>query len=168
MAATVALNEYNTVSETKTADVARADFLSADVASTSTTVRNNNPLTKVAATTVRSYEKWHKLEVTGGTYVQLDTFRHYFDAGLPAGFTAQTSAQSGTPSNETFATPVNSDSTLADTAFPTSDPAAATISGTLTTNTDETGYVVSQLDMDSDTAVGGFNINVIWKWAETT
>ena len=166
MAATVQINEYNGAGETKTAAVAKGHFLNIESASVSDAIRDNNPIPVPGAGSNYSYEKWHKLEVTGGTYTELTDFRHFIDSAPGTGLVIETSANTGTPSNETYNTPINTASAKADTTMPTTDPAAASISGTLTANGQETGYVVTQLEVQS-TATAGFDRTVTWKWAET-
>jgi len=166
MAATVAINEYFSAGETKSAAIAKGHFLNIDAASTSDAVRDANPIPVPATGSNYSYEKWHKLEATGGTFTSLTDFRHYNSAAPGTGLAIETSAQSGTPSDETYNTPINTNSAKADTAMPTSDPAVKTINGTLTAATQETGYVVTQLEVQS-TATAGFDLTCTWKWAET-
>ena len=165
MAATVEICESNGAGETVTHNVSRGDWLSADQAGDSDK-RSTYPITKPAAGTEYSFEKWHRLHVTAmGGSSKVETIRHYISDGAPGGgWTIYTSAQTGTPSNETYATPVDSDSTKADQAMPTSDPAAANISGSLTA-AGYSGYVVTQADVDN-TATAGFSKTVTWKYAE--
>lgn len=142
-----------------------AYLMAADLAST-TGNRDANPVVVVAATTVRSYERWTRLEITGGTFTQLTTFRQYISGfSPPTGVSLFTSAQA-TPQDPTYATPVNTDSTFATTTMPTSDPGAARIFGTLTASGQQTGYVVMQVDV-VDTATAGFDATITWAWAET-
>ena len=163
MAATVQINEYNGSGQTKSANIAYGHYLSADLPGTSD-LRTANPITKPSSGTNRSYEKFQKLEVTAmGGSSQIDTIRHYLTGSLPTGFSLWTSAHS-TPDTETYATPVNTDSSKADTAMPTSDPAVATISGTITA-AGESGYVVTQLDVET-TAAAGFDATTQWRYAE--
>lgn len=168
MAATVQINQYwGTTAATKEANVTRHDYLSADVAQSSD-LRSANPI-DVEGGTNYSYEVWHKLEVTAmGGSVEVDTIRHYCNSQTPAtGITLFTSAQTGTPSDETAATPVDTNSTLADQTFPSTDPSAANISGDLTA-TGESGFVVSQADVGPTATAGYENAsNTTWKFAET-
>lgn len=165
MAATVQLNQYyGSSAGTKNAGVARNDFLSADVAQTSD-LRATYPITVPGAGTNYSYELWQKLEVTAmGGSTKVDTIRHYSSGAPGTGLAISTSANSGTPSNPAGATPVNTNSALATTSMPTSDPGVATISGTLTT-TGESGYVVSQCDVGT-TATAGFELTFTFRYAE--
>jgi hypothetical protein len=164
MAGIVVVNEYNTAGQTKTANVSFCHFLSADAAG-DTDKRTANPITKPTSGVNRSFEKYYKMEVTAmGGSVQFDTFRHYFDAAPPTGFSGFTSAinPAVTPA---YATPVNTDSSKAVNAMPMADPGNSQISGTLTA-TGETGYVVTQLDV-ATTAVSGYSsVNLVWKYAE--
>lgn len=165
MAATTILRQYNGAGETESA-VTTAFLQNTDVVS---------PATKATATAIPvpgagsnfSFEMWHKIEVTGGTYVSLDTFRHHIGAAVGNGLLLETSAQSGTPSNETYTTPINTNSAKADTTMPTTDPAVETIVGSLTSDTETTGHVVMQLEVPS-TATGGFDGTLTYVWSETT
>lgn len=164
MAATVQINEYNGAGETKTASVVNGHFLSADLPGDSDR-RTANPITKPSAGTNRSYEKYQKLEIGAmGGSTQLDTFRHYLTASLPTGFSMFTSAIN-TPIQPTYAQPVNTDSSKAVNAMPTSDPANAQIYGTLTAAAQTTGYVVTQLDL-STSVEAGYSATVQWRYAE--
>lgn len=163
MAATVQLNEYNTAGQTKTGNISFGHYLSADLPGTSD-LRTANPITKPVAGTNYSFEKYQKLEVTAmGGSSQIDTIRHYLTAGLPTGFALWTSAHL-TPDTETWATPVNTDSSKADTAMPTSDPAVATIAGTLT-SVGESNFAITQLDVGTS-AAAGFDATTQWRYAE--
>src|ERR1041385_526714 len=77
-------------------------------------------------------------------------------AAYPAGVTPATSP--------TYAQPTASDSVVATHAMPTSDPGNAQISGTLLAP-GETGFVVTQLDVDT-TAAAGFSTTINFKYAE--
>lgn len=165
MAATVQLSESNGAGPTVTDGVSRGDWLSADSVGDSDK-RSTYPITKPGAGTNYSYEKYHRLKVTAmGGSTRIYTIRHYFTGGAPGtGWNVQTSAKTTTPSNETYAAPVATDSTKADQAMPTTDPAAANISGDLTA-IGYSGYVVTQADVTT-TATAGFTNNVRWAYAE--
>ena len=164
MAATTQINQFTgTNAATEQADVSTIYWMSADVVS-NTTNRDANPITIPGAGTDYSYENWQQLEITGGTFTSADTFRHYIDAAPGSGRTIFTSAQTGTPSNPSGTTPVDTNSTIADQAMPTTDPAASTINGSLT-GVGSTGYVVTQLDVAS-TATAGFSGTLTWAWDE--
>jgi hypothetical protein len=164
MAATVQLNEYNGAGATKTSNVANGHFLWADLPGDSDR-RTANPITKPPSGTNYSYEKYQKLEIGAmGGSTQLDTFRHYLTATLDTGFSQYTSA-ANPPVQPTYAQPVNTVSSKATTAMPTSDPGAARIYGTLTAVGQETGYVVTQLRV-ADTAAAGYDRTTQWRYAE--
>jgi hypothetical protein len=168
MAATVVLSESNGTTPTVTDSISRGDWLSADSVGTSDK-RATYPITKPGSGYAYSYEKWHRLKVTAmGGSTQVDTIRHYISDSAPGGgWTLHTSASTGTPSNKTFDT-VNGPEAPALTecpnAMPTSDPAAANISGTIT-EAGYSGYVVSQARVD-DTATAGFSKTITWKYSE--
>lgn len=164
MAATVVFSESNGAGPTVTDSVARGDWLSADSVGDSDK-RNTYPLTKPGAGNTYSYEKYNRAKCTAlGGSTRLYTFRHYLVAAPPSGWTVQTSAQTGTPSNPSYVQPVATNSTVANQAMPTTDPAAANIAGDLTA-TGYTGYVVTQADLDT-TPTAGFDATVRWKYAE--
>ena len=165
MAATTQFNQYTgSAAGTKNAGATTCYFMAADTTS-STANRDANPVTVPSSGNAYSYELWYKLEATGGTFTSISDIRHYNSAAPGTGLSIETSANTGTPSNPTGTTPVVTDSTFATTAMPTSDPGAATISGTLTSATDESGYVVTQITVAS-TATAGFSATQTWKWAE--
>src|ERR1041385_8826564 len=92
MPAVVQVNEYNGAGSTKTPNVPRGDWLSADLPG-DVDRRNTNYLQKPTSGLTRSFEKWQKLELTNlSGSVKLDLFRHYLAAPLPTGFAAYTSA----------------------------------------------------------------------------
>ena len=166
MAATVQLNQYwGTTAATKQANITRHDYLSADVAQSSD-LRSTYPI-DVEGGTNYSFEVYQTLEVTAmGGSVEIDTIRHYTVSAAPeTGIALVTSAQTGTPSDETAATPVDTNSTKADQSFPTTDPTAANISGDIVA-ANESGYVVTQADV-GPTATIGYSQDTTWKYAET-
>lgn len=76
MAATVAINEFNGAGRTKTAKTSgTVRFKNADDA----TADLNNPLVVPSSLREYSYEKWLRLEVTGGSYTQISNLRAYTD-----------------------------------------------------------------------------------------
>lgn len=166
MAASVQVDQgYGTTVGSIQANVTRHDYLSADVAQSSD-LRSANPITVPGAGTNYSYEVWHRLNVTAlGGSTRIYTIRHYTVSATPAtGISIFTSASTGTPSNVTAATPVITNSANATNAFPTTDPAAANISGDLTA-TGTSGWVVSQADVGT-TATAGYSQDTTWKYAE--
>lgn len=160
MAATVQINEFNTVSETKTASITNSNMGSTDAVN----------LTAASYPIVpgeNSYEKWQKLEVTnmGGSSAikNLKVWRTGALGGAATHVTnARTSAYGGA---ETYATPVATASSVADQAMPTSEPASANlgIGGSLTGELTATGasdYLVHQIQTNaSDTAGSSTTMN---------
>lgn len=166
MAASTQIDQgYGTDLGSTQANVTRHDFLSADVAQSSD-LRNTYPITVPGAGTNYSYEVWHRLNVTAmGGSTRIYTIRHYTVSATPAtGIALASSAETGTPSNETGTTPINTDSTKADQTFPTSDPSASNIYGDLT-GTGTSGWVVSQADVGTS-ATAGYSQDTTWKYAE--
>lgn len=160
MAATVQINEFNTVSETKTASITNSNMGSTDAVN----------LTAASYPIVpgeNSYEKWQKIEVTnmGGSSAikNLKVWRTGALGGSATHVTnARTSAYGGA---ETFATPVATSSAVADQTMPTSEPASANlgIGGSLTGELTATGasdYLVHQIQTDAgDTAGSSTTMN---------
>lgn len=76
MAATVIINEWNGTGGTKTAKTSGTiRFKNADNA----TVDLNNPLVVPSSGMDYSFEKWVRLEITGGTFTQVSNLRAYTD-----------------------------------------------------------------------------------------
>lgn len=154
MAATVAIAEFNTASETKTASITNSNMGSIDAVNL---VAATYPIVPGA----NSYEKWQKIEVTnmGGSSAvkNLKVWRTTALGGSAAHKTnARTSSYGGAP---TFATPVATTSSVAGQTMPTSEPGTANlgIGGSLTGELTSAGlsdYLVHQIQTDSGDVVG--------------
>jgi len=162
MAATVQINEYNTISETKTANISTGHFRGE-----TDSPNLADPVDDPIAAGANSYEKWWKAEVTAmGGSSKLDTWRIYLSAGsVPGSTSLLTSADSSTPSNPAYATPTTSASSVAIYAMPTSDPGVATITGTLTA-TGETSYVVQQVQAGGGETASNQSGQLTFVWRE--
>lgn len=154
MAATVEIDEANTVSETLTHGITNSNWGSNDsvnlTAATYPIIPGDN-----------SYEKWQKIHVTamgGSTKVNnLKVWRVTALGGSAVHLTnARTASYGGAP---TFATPVATDSAVATQTMPTSEPATANlgIAGSLTgalTGAGSSDYLVHQIQTDAGDLVG--------------
>lgn len=154
MAATIVINEFNTVSETKTANITNSNMGSTDavnlVAATYPVVPGEN-----------TYEKWQIIEVTamGGSSV-IDNLKIWRVTALGGSATHVTNARETSYGGaESFATPVATDSSIATEAMPTSEPSGANlgIAGSLTgtlTAAGSSDYLVHQIQTDAGDVVG--------------
>ena len=160
MAATVQINEFNTVSETKTASITNSNMGSTDAVN----------LTAASYPIVpgeNSYEKWQKLEVTNmGGSSAIKNLKVWRTGALGGAATHVTNARTTSYGGaETFATPVATSSSVADQTMPTSEPASANlgIGGSLTGELTATGasdYLVHQIQTNaSDTAGSSTTMN---------
>ena len=129
MTATVLINEYNTVSETKSANITNSNMGSID----------DSDLDAVANPVVpgeNTFEKWQKIEVTAlGGSSQIDNLKIWRTGALGGAATHVTNArESSYGGAESFVTPTASASSVATQAMPTSEPTGANlgIAGSLT------------------------------------
>jgi len=129
MAATVQIDEYNTVAETKTANITNTNMGDTDAV-------NLDPVAYPVTPGNYTYEKWQKIEVTamGGSSAidNLKIWRTGALGGSAAHLTnARTTSYGGAA---TFATPIKTVSTIATQTMPSSEPAGANlgIGGSLT------------------------------------
>lgn len=105
MAATVQIIEKNGAGGTPTDKTSgQIRFKNADNA----TVDTSNPMVKPGSGTDYSFEKWLRLNVTGGTYTEITNIKAYMDgaSGLGTGVTlyAKAVASYATPAEATSAT----------------------------------------------------------------
>jgi len=121
MVATVTIAEFNTGDETETTAITNTNMGSTDAPNL---VATTYPIT--AGT--RSYEKWQKFRVSdAGGSSSIQNLKVWISAALGSGATLYTNANETTWTAETFATPVNSTSSVAATPMPTSTPASANV-----------------------------------------
>lgn len=161
MAATVQISESNGAGQTVTDNISTSHYGTSDAANIA--AATTQPITPGN----NSFEKWQRLKWQSGSAVQIDVIRIFQSTGTtPANTTYKGSQDTGTPSNPTYATPTASTSTVAVNTIPTADPAAASISGTLTGSGQYSGYWVHQVQPNSS-AVDGLTTNVIsYRWRE--
>ena len=154
MAATVQINEFNTVGETKTANITNSNMGSTDAVNL---VAADYPVVPGENT----YEKYQKIEVTamGGSSV-IDNFKIWRVTALGGSAVHLTNArESSYGGAEAFATPVATDSSVATEAMPTSEPESANlgIGGALAGELTAAGlsdYLVHQIQTDAGDVIG--------------
>lgn len=149
MAATVQIIEKNGAGGTptdKTSGTVR--FKNADNA----TVDTSNPMVKPISGTDYSFEKWLRLNVTGGTYTEISNIVAYSDGGngLGTGVTAYAKAVAS------YATPAEATGTAGYTSLftYTSGSPLALGTGPYTSTGEKGDHLVAMLAVD-DTASGG-------------
>lgn len=152
-AATVEIDEANTVSETLTHGITDTDMGTTDAA-------NMDPVANPVTPGNNTYEKWQKFHVTAmGGSSKIDNLKVWRTGALGGSAThktnARTSSYGGAPS---FATPVATVSAVATQTMPTSAPGSAnlgiggSLSGSLTA-TGSSDYLVHQIQTNAaDTA----------------
>ena len=154
MAATVQINEYNTVGETKTANITNSNMGSTDAVNL---VAADYPVVPGENT----YEKYQKIEVTamGGSSV-IDNLKIWRTTALGGSAVHLTNARETSYGGaESFATPVATDSTPATETMPTTEPTDANlgIGGALAgqlTAAGSSDYLVHQIQTDAGDVVG--------------
>lgn len=148
MVATVQINEYNGVGETKSANITNSNMGSVDSA-------NLNAVSNPIIPGDNSYEKWQKIEVTAmGGSSAIDNIKVWRTGALGGAATHLTNArESSYGGAETYTTPVATASAVAGQTMPTSEPTGANlgIGGSLAgslTGVGETDYLIHQIQTD--------------------
>jgi len=166
MAATVEIDEANGAGETLSHNIANSNMGSADAKEL---VAADNPVTPGENT----YEKWQKIHVTNmGGSSKIDNLKVWRTTALGGSATHVTNARTTTYGGaEAYATPVATDSTVADQAMPTSEPASANlgIGGSLTgelTAAGSSDYLVHQIQTDAGD-VAGASTTMHYQYDET-
>lgn len=154
MAATVQINEFNTVGETKTGNITNSNMGSDDSVNL---VAADNPVVPGENT----FEKWQKIEVTAmGGSSKIDNLKIWRTTALGGSAAHKTNARIAAYGGaESFATPTVSASSVADQVMPTSEPASANlgIGGALAGELAAAGssdYLVHQIQVDAGDSVG--------------
>lgn len=154
MAASVQINEYNGAGETATANISNSNMGSSDapnlVAADYPVVPGDN-----------TYEKWQKVVVTvmGGSS-KINNLKVWRTTALGGSAVHKTNARTTSYGGaEAYATPVATDSTVADQTMPTSEPASANlgIGGALAgelTGAGSSDYLVHQIQTDAGDVAG--------------
>lgn len=153
MAATVEIDEANTVSETLTHGISDTDMGTADSATV-------DPVANPVIPGSNTYEKWQKIHVTNmGGSSKIDNLRVWRTGALGGAAVHKTNARTSSYGGAaTFATPTTTTSSVATQTMPTSEPGSANlgIGGSLTGSLTATGssdYLVHQIQTNaSDTA----------------
>lgn len=154
MAATVVVNEYNTVGETKSANIANSNMGSAD----------SSDLDAVANPVVpgeNTFEKYQKIEVTAmGGSSKIDKIKIWRTSALGGSAIHETNAREAAYGGaETYATPSATTSAKATETMPTSEPSGAnlgigaSLTGSLTA-VGETDYLVHQIQTNAADVAG--------------
>lgn len=154
MAATVQIAEFNTVGETKTANITNTNMGDTDAA-------NLDPVAYPIVPDENSYEKWQKIEVTAmGGSSAIDNLKIWRTGALGGSALHLTNARESTYGGaETFATPIKTDSTIATQTMPSTEPTGANlgIAGSLTGQLTAAGlsdYLVHQIQVDAGDVAG--------------
>ena len=154
MAATVQINEFNTVGETKTASITNTNMGNTDAA-------NLDPVAYPVTPGEYTYEKWQKIEVTAmGGSSRIDNLKIWRTGALGGSAAHLTNARETTYGGaETFATPLVTVSTLATQVMPTTEPTGANlgIGGALAGNLEAAGssdYLIHQIGTDAGDVAG--------------
>ena len=154
MAATVQINEYNTVGETETANITNSNMGSTDAVNL---VAADYPVVPGENT----YEKYQKIEVTAmGGSSKIDNLKIWRTTALGGSAVHLTNARETSYGGaESFATPVATDSTPATETMPTTEPTDANlgIGGALAgelTAAGSSDYLVHQIQTDAGDVVG--------------
>ena len=153
-AATVQINEFNTVSETKTANITNTNMGSTDAV-------NLDPVANPVTPGNNTYEKWQKIEVTAmGGSSKIDNLKIWRTSALGGSAVHKTNARETTYGGaETFATPIATNSTVATQTMPSSEPSGANlgIGASLTGNLTAAGssdYLVHQVQTNAGDTAG--------------
>lgn len=162
MSATIVARVYTgTDAATESGDVTGIDLISADNATNSLANRQANP---VAAGTF-SYEKWVALVITSPPANSISNVQIWGDGAVDTSTTLNF-----TSGYITGATPVNTESTVADTDWTgyTAGNKAVWDSRTLTASGASTRFVVFQIEVGSDRGPGAWTQEVAtYSWDET-
>lgn len=166
MAATVQINEYNGAGETETANITNTNMGSTDAA-------NLNAVTYPVSPGDNTYEKWQKIDVTNlGGSSKIDNLKIWRTGALGGSAVHKTNARTTDYGGaETFAQPVDTDSTVATQDMPTSEPATAnlgiggSLSGSLTA-VGSSDYLVHQIQTDAGD-VAGSSTTMNYQYDET-
>ena len=153
MPATIEINEYNTVSETKSANITNSNMGNTDAS-------DLDPVAYPVTPGNNTYEKYQTLEVTAmGGSSKIDKIKVWRTGALGGSAVHLTNARETSYVEKSFATPVATDSTQATQTMPTSEPTGANlgIGGSLTgelTAVGETDLLVHQIQTDAGDTAG--------------
>ena len=166
MAATVQINEFNTVGETKTANITNSNMGSSDAVNL---VAADYPIVPGE----NSYEKYQKIEVTAmGGSSKIDKLKVWRVTAMGGSAVHLTNArESSYGGAESFVTPAVTDSTPATETMPTTEPSGANlgIGGSLTgelTAAGSSDFLVHQIQTDAGD-VAGASCTMHYQYDET-
>lgn len=148
MAATIIIKGCTSTNAATEATITSIMFRANDSVATD----KNNPITISSGVTTYSYEKWIRFYCSVAPDTQCTNFKFWGPNAIP-----DTGLLVYDGTTDTGATPVVTESTVASTRQDTNHYSLATalaIGGTLTSETDETDYLVLQLRV-ADTATQG-------------
>lgn len=163
MTITAQLTESNGAGETITNPITTGHYGTTDAAN------------KAAATTEpitagnNSFEKWQRLKWESGTGSFIQDVRVWRSAGTPGANNSHLTNLTTTPpfADDSYATPTDSDSTVATLAMPTSDPGSENVDSTgLTSSGTYSGYVVKQVQTTGAATEGNTGGQETWQWEE--
>lgn len=154
MAASLSLRVYTGAGETESAAQTGIDLISADNATNSLANRQANPIT----VGTNSYEKYVKLKIDTAPANAVDNFQIWMDGAVDSSTTLNF-----TTNYITYATPVSTASTVADTNMTTytSGNKVTWDNGPYTFTNDTTRFTVFQLVVDSDAGPGNWTQETI-------
>jgi hypothetical protein len=154
MAASLSLRVYTGAGETESAAQTGIDLISADNATNSLANRQANPIT----VGTNSYEKYVKLKIDTAPANAVDNFQIWMDGTVDSSTTLNF-----TTNYITYATPVATASTVADTNMTTytSGNKVTWDNGPYTFTNDTTRFTVFQLVVDSDAGPGNWTQETI-------
>jgi len=119
MAATVQINEYNDVGEVKEANITNSNMGDVDDP-------NLDPVANPVIPGENTYEKYQTLEVTAmGGSSAIDNLKIWRTGALGGSAVHMTNARIADYAEKSYVQPIKTDSTQADQAMPTSEPASA-------------------------------------------
>lgn len=155
-AATVEIDEHNGAGEDVTHNISNTNMGSTDAADLDPVA---NPLTP----NTNTYEKWQKLDLVSlGGSSKIDNLKIWRTGSLGSGGTHDhdTNAREASYNGaETYATPINTTSTLATEDMPTSEPSGANlgIGGSLSGELTASGvsdFLIHQIQIDNSATAG--------------
>jgi len=166
MAATVEIRvSYGSTETVESSDAADLNLLSADLGSGETP--SNYPITIPQAGTSYSYERWFRAYVSSlGGLTKVKNFRVYANSDAPITGTQLNYGQAAS-----YVAPVNTQSSIATSAIPTSEPGenlyiGGSSGGEITSAGEYTDYGVLQLAVPSTATLASGSVTITVAWDE--
>lgn len=162
MAITVQVSESNGAGEAVTDNISTGHYGTTDAANIA--AATTYPIGQSA----NSYEKYQRIKWSSGTGSLVQTVKHWRSAGTPGADQSHLCSLSEvTPSDETYAQPVNTTSSKAVNAMPTSEPTGENVdSASMTSSGTYSGYVVKQVQIGATATEGNTGGQETWQWEE--